>query len=328
MAKNPTTRHAMLAINANRLADHQDPLDWLEQQTLALPHVDNYAIIIHDLDAGQDHYHVALKLAQPVRLNTIAKQYGQQPNVVEMWQGNIDNMWSYMTHQTKKAKAEKADYLPYLYDTTKSRWDSETTQEKAKHKTKLNDKKEVELLAEQVILGNITKKDLLQHDRVMTYWKHKTLLDRALQVRSQSLVVDPPNCVTYYIQGRSGTGKTSYARAYADDKYPNDNAMASAGNDPLQDYLGEKCLIIDEFRPQDWQLPDLLSLLDPYHRQRTHKSRYYNKGLATELILITSVIPLDDVIAYYTDFTKEDPEQIRRRIAKVIDLDVTGSTAA
>lgn len=320
----------MLAINANRLADHKDPLDWLEKQTVLLPHVENYAIIIHDLDQGQDHYHVALKLAQPVRLNTIAKQYGQQPNVVEMWQGHIDNMWSYMTHQTKKAKAEKADYLPYLYDTSKSRWDSQETQEKAKHKTiaNANNKKEVEVLAEQVILGNITKKDLLKHSMVMTYWKHKTLLDRALQVRSQSLVVDPPNCKTYYIQGASGTGKTSYARALADTNHPNDNAMASAGNDPLQDYLGEKCLIIDEFRPQDWQLPDLLSLLDPYHRQRTHKSRYYNKGLATELILITSVIPLDDVVDYYTAFTKEDPKQIRRRIAKVIDLDNIGSSAA
>lgn len=326
MAKNPTTRHAMLAINATRLEHHPDPLDWLEQQTKTLQHIQNYAVILHDLDTGQDHYHVAITLSQPMRLNTIAKTYGQEPNVVEMWSGHTDNMWSYMTHQTKKAKAEKADYLPYLYDTTKSRWDSEDTQEKAKHKIRLNDKKEVELLAEKVITGAITKKDLLKHDMVMTYWKHKTLLDRALQLRGQSLTVDPPNCQTYYIQGKSGTGKTSYARNLADTLYPNDNAMASAGNDPLQDYLGEKCLIIDEFRPTDWQLPDLLSLLDPYHRKRTHKSRYYNKGLATEMILITSVVSLDDVITHYTAYTNEDPKQIRRRINKVIDLDITGTT--
>lgn len=312
----------MLAINAGRLSEHKNPLDWLEQQTKTLKHVEEYGIILHDLDAGQDHYHVALKLTHPVRLTTIAKQYGQQTNIIEMWTGHLANMWSYLTHQTKTAKAEKADYLPYLHDTTKSRWGSDHTKQQATAKTiTTTNNVQVQAIAEMIIKGMTTKKDLLSHDMVMTYWKHKTLLDRALQVRNQSLVVDPPNCVTYYIQGKSGSGKTSYARALADQKHPNDNSMASAGNDPLQDYLGEKCLIIDEFRPQDYQLQDLLALLDPYHRQRTHKSRYYNKPLATQLIIITSVMPLDDVIAYYTDYTKEDPKQIRRRIAKVIDMD-------
>ena len=326
---NPLTRSAMLAINATRLAHIPDPLDWLEQQAKTLLNVENYAVIIHDLDQGQDHYHVALKLAKPVRLNTIAKQFGQEPNVVEMWKGNTDNMWSYMTHQTTRAKAEKADYLPYLNDPKKSRWDSPETQAKGAHKIIPKKNSEIEQLAEQIIQGIVTKRDLLQPEMVQTYWKHMNLLDRALKVRNMSLVVAPPNCQTYYIQGASGTGKTSYARALADQKYPNDNAMASAGNDPLQDYLGEKCLIIDEFRPQDYPLPDLLALLDPYHRTRTHKSRYYNKGLATELILITSTITLDDVVRYYTDYTKEDPKQITRRIAKIIDLDeMLGSTAA
>lgn len=318
---NPTTRHAMLAINAERLNHLDDPLEWLEQQTQTLPHLDNYGIILHDLDVGGDHYHVAIKLTQPMRLKAIADTYGQQPNIVEMWTGQVDNMWSYLTHQTKKAKAEKADYTPYLHDTTKSRWDSTDTQEKARHKkiAKKTDN-QVDLLAEQLILGTITKRELLQPDTVMTYWKNKTKLDRAMQVRTEALMVNPPNCKTYYIYGKSRTGKSSYARAIAEEKYPNQWAFASAGNDPLQDYMGEKCLILDDFRPQDYPLNQLLALIDPYHRNRTHKSRYYNKGLATELILITNVAPLEDVVDYYTAYTKEDPRQITARIHKTIDM--------
>lgn len=325
---NPTTRHAMLAINAERLNPLKNPLEWLEQQTQTLPHLENYGIILHDLDTGGDHYHIALKLSQPMRVKAIADIYGQEPNIVEMWQGHIDNMWSYLTHQTKKAKAEKADYLPYLNNLNKSRWDSENTKAKATYKL-IEPKKDskVDKLAEQIIKGEITKRDLLLHDNVMTYWKNKTKLDRAIQVRTESLIVDPPSCKTYYIYGESRSGKSSYARAIAEDKYPNQWAFASAGNDPLQDYMGEKCLILDDFRPQDYQLNHLLALIDPYHRNRTHKSRYYNKGLATELILITNVAPLEDVVAYYTDFTREDPRQITARIDKTINMnDLTITT--
>lgn len=319
---NPTTRHAMLAINAERLKAHDNPLDWLEQQTKSLQHIEDYAVILHDLDTGADHYHVAITLKQPMRIKAIAQAFGQQPNIVEMWTGHIQNMWSYLTHQTTKAKAEKADYLPYLYNTNKSRWSDPTLQEQAKHKRIVaGNKKEVDLLAEQIILGLITKRDLLRHEHVMTYWRNKTKLDRALQVRTESLIIDPPSCKTYYIHGKSRSGKSTYARALAENRYPNSWAFASAGNDPLQDYMGEKCLILDDFRPEDYQLNHLLALIDPYHRNRTHKSRYYNKGLATELILITNVAPLDDVVQYYTGHNREDPKQITARIDKVIDMD-------
>lgn len=321
---NPPTRHAMLAINAEKLAHLDDPLDWLEKQTQTLPHLDNYGIILHDLDKAAPHYHVALKLTQPMRVKAIADTYGQQPNVVAMWKGIIENMWSYLTHQTKIAKAEKADYLPYLYDTTKSRWNSTDTQDKAQHKTIANKKSaaQVEQIAYKLLTGEMIKKDLLANvDIAMVYLKNKTLFDRAIQVRSETLMLDPPNCKTYYIHGKSRSGKSSYARALAQEKYPDQWNFASAGNDPLQDYRGEKCLILDDFRPQDYPLNQLLALIDPYHRNRTHKSRYINKGLATELILITNVAPLEEVVDYYTAGTKEDPRQITARIHKTIDMD-------
>jgi hypothetical protein len=301
-----------------------DGLDWLENKAKQLgDNLENYGIIHHDLDTANIHYHVAVKTKQPVRLSAIAKNFEQSENLVKIWRRNEGNMWAYMTHQTKNAKAEKVDYTPYLYNPNKTRFDSEQTKQKCMYDTTKNQKSDKAILEKicfAVIDGNITKKDLLAPELIKTYWQHKTKIDKAMQVRTESLRLNAPTCKTILITGDSGTGKTRYAIELAKQLYPKTWLMASAGNDPLQDYTGEKCIIFDDWRPQDYPLQDLLALLDPNYRQRTHKSRYYNKPLATELILITTNLTLDNIINYYTGYNNEDPKQIRRRIQKIITM--------
>lgn len=299
-------------------------LDWLEDKTKQLgDNLDSYGIIYHDLDTANKHYHVAIKTKQPVRLSAIAKNYEQAENLIKIWRRNEGNMWAYMTHQTKNAKAEKVDYTPYLYDHNKTRFDSDITRQKCMYddtKNQKNEKARIEKLCYAILDGNITKKDLLAPDLIKTYWQHKTKIDKALQVRTDSLRLNAPKCKTTLITGKSGTGKTTYATNLAKQNYPHSWIMASAGNDPLQDYTGERCIIFDDWRPQDYQLQDLLALLDPNYRQRTHKSRYYNKPLATELILITTNLTLDNITNYYTGYNNEDPKQIRRRIQTLVTI--------
>ncbi len=61
-------------------------------------------------------------------------------------------------------------------------------------------------------------------------------------------------------------------------------------------------------------------MLDPEYRNRTLKSRYYNKTLATELIILTSNMDLERVVEHYTMFSEEDPKQIRRRIQRLVTI--------
>lgn len=317
----PIGRNFMLVITPEHAGDG---LDWLELKTKQLTdNLENYGIIYHDLDTANLHYHVAIHLKQPVRLSTIAKNYEQAENVVNLWRRNEGNMWAYLTHQTNKAKAEKVDYTPYLNNPNKTRFDTDQTKEKCIYnvsKSKLSDQTKVDKLCEKILTGDLIEKQLLAPDLIKTYWRHKTKIDKAIQLRTKSLRYNAPNCRTTLITGNSGTGKTRYATTLAKKNYPDNWLIASAGNDPLQDYTGEKCIIFDDWRPQDYNLQDLLALLDPYYRNRTHKSRYSNKPLATELIIITTNINIDAIISYYTAYNSEDPKQIRRRINTIVTM--------
>lgn len=317
----PIGRNFMLVITPEHAGDG---LDWLEQKTKQLgENLENYGIIYHDLDTANLHYHVAIHLKQTVRLSSIAKNYEQAENVVNLWRRNEGNMWAYLTHQTNKAKAEKVDYTPYLHNPNKTRFDTEQTKEKCIYdilKSKLSDQTKVDKLCEKILTGDLIEKQLLAPGLIKTYWQHKTKIDKAIQLRTKSLRYNAPNCRTTLITGNSGTGKTRYATTLAKKNYPENWLIASAGNDPLQDYTGEKCIIFDDWRPQDYNLQDLLALLDPYYRNRTHKSRYSNKPLATELIIITTNLNIDAIISYYTAYNSEDPKQIRRRINTIVTM--------
>jgi RNA helicase-like protein len=317
----PIGRTYMLVLTE----DYAKSLDELRRQLMeAEEQLEHWGIIHHDLDQGSNHYHIALKYKAPVRLSAVAKQMNQPENLIQLWRKNEGNMWGYMTHQTKNAKANKADYLPYLDDPTKSLWDSEETKDLARYKPEKQasaNKQKLDKLINEILLGKTTQKDLLKPENIVYYHENYQKINRAIQLRTQSLRYNPPLCKTVYVQGKSGTGKTNFAVKMAGQKYPDSWAFASAGNDPLQDYTGEKCLIFDDWRPQQYELADLLAMLDPTHRTRTHKSRYYNKPLATELIILTSNMPLEKAVEYYTDYNEEDPKQIRRRIHRVVTID-------
>ena len=316
----PQGRTYMLVLTqdyAKSLADLRRQLREAEEQ------VERWGIIHHDLDQGSDHYHIALKYKAPIRLSAVAKQMNQPENLVQLWRKNEGNMWAYMTHQTKQARANKADYLPYLDNPEKSLWDSEETKDLCRYnpeKTKNTAKADLDKKINQILIGKLTEKDLLKPENIIYYHANSTKLDLAIKLRTKSLRYNPPYCKTIYVQGKSGTGKTNFAVKTATQKYPDSWAFASAGNDPLQDYTGEKCLIFDDWRPQQYELPDLLAMLDPTHRSRTHKSRYYNKPLATELIILTSSMELEKAVQYYTDYNDEDPKQIRRRIHRLVTI--------
>lgn len=124
------------------------------------------------------------------------------------------------------------------------------------------------------------------------------------------------NMEIYYIQGETGSGKTTFAKQMCE-KLGYDYCVSSSSNDPLQDYRGQKALILDDFRTDNMKFSDLLKLTDPYTNSSV-KSRYSNKYMVgCKVIFITSIIPLDKIyvdVAQYEDTKK----QFYRRIANVI----------
>lgn len=125
-----------------------------------------------------------------------------------------------------------------------------------------------------------------------------------------------------YISGTAGSGKTTFAKRWCE-KANMSYVVSSSGNDPMQDYKGQDVLIMDDFRPSDWRMADLLKLLDN-HTTSSVKSRYHNKYMCyCKLIIITSVIPLDRVwanLADKDDALKEPVNQLLRRVTMSADV--------
>ena len=98
------------------------------------------------------------------------------------------------------------------------------------------------------------------------------------------------NIEVVFIYGEAGTGKTTYAKRMLD-KLGYDYAISSSSNDPLQDYMGQKALILDDLRDSTFEYEDLLKMLDNNTRTSV-KSRFENKTFNGNMIVITSPVPI------------------------------------
>ena len=102
--------------------------------------------------------------------------------------------------------------------------------------------------------------------------------------------------------------------------------ISSGGKNPLDNYKGEECIILDDTRSSSWSLSDFLKLTDN-HTDSLVGCRYYNKSIAEcKLLIVTTVKSLDD---FYEHATKEDNEpriQLYRRFKLVLKMTDTQLT--
>lgn len=115
----------------------------------------------------------------------------------------------------------------------------------------------------------------------------------------------------YFITGKSGTGKTTYAKQLA--KEMGYSVYISSGsNDVLDSYQGQDCIILDDLRPSCMGLSDLLKMLDN-NTSSTVKSRYKNKVLECKLIIITTTLDIDTFFSNVFKDQEESCVQLKRR---------------
>lgn len=299
-------------------ADHCTGIEQLV--SLCQPLKCKWCVIRHDKDNASDHYHIALHYDAPRSINTVANALHMQPNFVAKWDDRDGNLWSYLTHQTSNARAEKHHYNDYIGNPAKCVANFDIASKIDKASASRTDNNILDMICHRILIGELSQRDLLTPTYIDLYWKHKNKIDQAISLRVQSLRYNPPDCETLLITGASGCGKTREADRLARSLYGESVAWASSANDPLQDYQGEACIIFDDWRPQDYDWNTILALLDPHYRQRSHASRYYNKPLAVKYIILTTVLSIDEIIDYYDRQNDEDKKQLRRRIQTILDI--------
>lgn len=104
------------------------------------------------------------------------------------------------------------------------------------------------------------------------------------------------------------------------DTHNMDYFVSSGSNDVLDGYCQQPCIILDDIRPSALGLSDLLKLTDP-HTPCSVKSRYKNKYVNCELIILTSVLKIDEFYHNVFEHENEPINQLKRRCKFYIRMD-------
>jgi len=259
----------------------------------------HYAYILHDMDDSKPHIHVMLRTTDTRNSDHVAQWFGVGSNLVEKVKGRFADALLYLTHQNAP---DKFQYSP---DGVHSNFEWKKEAEK-KTRQQVEDE-----LYDRIISGEIKEYNFHRHIPGPFYIKNQRKIKTAFEYRKQIIRSKGRNMDSIYITGDSGVGKTSLAKIIADQR--NLHFFVSSGsNDILDGYQGQECIILDDLRPSCMGLSDLLKLLDP-HTASSVKSRYSNKVLECQLIIITTTLPIDQFFQNVFQSEKETAVQFKRR---------------
>ncbi|WP_371824399.1 Rep family protein [Lactobacillus taiwanensis] len=286
-----------------------------------------WAYIKHDKDVDKDgklirpHYHVVLKYEYPQSILSIATLFKDQTQYVEIWSGRIANAYSYLIHETTEA----VDKHHYQDNEVVASFDFHKKMEEIRKKIKKSPKYVMEMI-ERYANKKMTYDELAKELGVMPMAKHQQLIDRISQVQEDEAhnkwldKVKGKKMLVLWLYGPAGVGKTRMAEImFAKYKY----VILGSSRDYFQDYHGEHYIILNDLRPNDFQYSDLLRLLDPYQHDKAAPSRYHDKKLSAEKIIITT--PYSPKHFYKNIFGIQDKkvDTVDQLLRRVIPIEIT-----
>ena len=301
-------------------------LEYMSQEDVeaGLDHnaVQDYAYILHDKDVHEDgtpvapHWHIMIRFKRPVQTGSLCKWFGIKSNMIGYILGTFGDAVAYLTHRNKPEKYQ------YLDEEIKSNYDFKVEVEKALSKKKASQRKEE--IIELIRSGIVREYNYTEYITALEYDKFKRAIDNAFTYRRDTLKSLDRHMNVIYIYGGSGTGKTTYAKQLATNKGLS-SYISSGSNDPLDGYKGQDCLILDDIRPGDFLLSDFLKILDN-NTQSTVKSRYKNKLLECQYLIVTTSFDIPVFFDLLLDSEGESVKQMERRCTLKIQMGINTMT--
>jgi hypothetical protein len=303
--------------------------------------IDKWCYIIHNKDVyheedlegnekavlGQskaDHIHVGITFKSPQHAKNIAKWFDIPIGRLQKIKSNFANFIDYFTHQQPENEHK------HQYEESEVQCNFVFSDEVAK-KTKSNrltNKKMEEL----IIVGQIESQKIRKHNRtdfitIEQYNTHKKAIDNAFLWVQEELEkkLGEKDMNVIYINGKSQSGKTTYAKMIAtnfckDNNLPVNYYVSSSSNDVLDGYKDQDVLILDDLRSDSMTFPNLLKMLDN-NTSSSISSRYSNKNLNyCKLIIITQTQSIDTFFNVLKGIKNEDITQLKRRCSTNIKL--------
>lgn len=298
------------------------------------------------------HVHISVRFKdnhnKNATIEAIANALGVESQYIEKPKSgrySWDNQLAYLIHAKDEDKHQYDpkevctllgdDYMNIYHENI------DTWKNGAIKKKNLETAESVELLEYLILTGRITRGEMLLTDNYYEiYAQNKRRLDDAFDTYAQRKMYKALQrlengefkTTVYYIMGKPGAGKTRFATEYA--QYCVDKAKEELGEDwtigktastnPVDDYMGEEVLIMDDVRGSTMRADDWLKLLDPYNVSPS-SARYHNKVVTARVIIITAVIPPYKFF-YYTKGVgqgtaqAEAIDQFLRRLMSIVEV--------
>lgn len=307
------------------------PDNWRQEMEHKLdnhPNVEKWAYIPHDSDVDEDgkpvapHIHLVLGLNESLNTSTIGNIIGvpqqyvspikQKIKAGRSYRADIGGALLYLTHRNAPEKHQYSD------DQVVAKAGYDWIAERAKSEKAQEANKSFQKAIEGIKAGKIRRYNLTDYVSMDNYIDNKTEYERAFEYRENSLKNKTNRKISViYIEGDAGSGKTTLAKKLCEDKGLS-YCLSGSSRDPVQDYNGQDALILDDFRPGIMPLSDVLKMLDN-NSASSVSARYHDRWLEVSLIIITSVLTIDDFYAAVAD-NKEPIAQLKRRCKKLIHL--------
>lgn len=296
-----------------RLFEVESNVDYLPlkavEKGVKNPAIKDYAYTLHDKDINEDgslkpaHYHIMMRLKHVYDSKYVCQWFGLGEQCVEKVKGRWSDALKYLIHENA------LDKFQYNINEVKTNFNFEE-EKNIDSKVRLNE------ISEKIISGEIRRWNYLDCIKVSELQKWDRKIQIAFKYFDDSFNRGGDRQMdVVFIQGEPGIGKTTFAKEYAK-KHCNSYFVSSGSNDPFDGYKSEDAVILDDVKPNDFRISDLLKITDN-HTASTVKSRYFNKRLYCELMIITSVV---DIHTFYNQTENREiglEQQLMRRCQRM-----------
>lgn len=317
-----------------KMAEVMTQVEYLTEETIMkaiVNHsgIDKYVYILHDKDVYTEedekkdathkagtlkapHWHVFLKFKYSYQFKDIANWFGVPVNFVNKIETNFLNGIKYATHMNAPEKYQyNASECKANFEYAKFIKNSEQQEQKSNRKTEIQN---------LILGGKIEEYNYFEILTPQECLKYKTAIKDAFELVNliESKKINR-NMDVVYVHGASGTGKTTFAKMYAE-HLGYKPFICSSSNDPFDGYSGEKCVVFDDVMVSNAYFSDILKMLDN-HTNATIKSRYKNKVLSKcELMIISTVDTINDFYKSTYKRANEPITQLKRRCQTYIEF--------
>lgn len=312
--------------------------------------IKEFAMIVHDKDLKEDkstyvepHLHLFLNFRQQKSLKYVSELVSDKENYIDYFNRdtvpdkNERNGFLYLLHRTKSASHKHQYSIKELIVSDKSNIKEKIKQWEENYFKAIKKlegygrnaviKDYLEKYAEFLIDYDELEQKLNRYEIAKNMDVIKKIDALRLKKLHQQYVKDESykNKKVIWIYGSSGLGKTRLSKEIAQNFIDNNSIkhnqsiyVTQSNRDPFQDYTSENVIILEEFRSTTGIAEnELFQILDKTNANFSAGSRYSDKKLMPDLVIINSIYEPTEVL----NFEMIDVNQIIRRIDAILHLD-------